>query len=671
MQRAQVGSNSIVMRLFFVPNALTAGRLPEAESAHAARVLRLHEGDEIYVTDGEGVFYQCVLSSVSARICTYQIQKILPQEKTWRGRIHLAIAPTKMSNRMEWLAEKATEVGFDELSLLECRYSERRKLPAERLDKIVTSATKQSLKAWKPRVNEICKFEKFIEQTNKGKRYIAHCYSELPRNDFYEKLKESDPQEEVMVMIGPEGDFSEKEVEEAIDKGFCPISLGKSRLRTETAGLFAVMMANLVKRVGMLVAAVMILLLSACSENDCAVCVPKDSPLVGTADLAQAGGGMLGKWLLRTLPINDSGLDLDSRMWFFKTHDGLLGLCAAIENEDDLRATINKIKEKGRVGDVEDRRGCHWTMIDNAWLAAFDDSRLLMMGPVLVSNRNLLENRMLHLLKQDEKKSFKASKLYERLEDAKGSINMLANLSALPEDLAAPLMLGAAAKTKMEDVWLETSMQMHESWLEAKGKKFSMKPAVEKSLRASDDIMRPIQGRYMTAIEADMPFAMLLNVNGEAFLPLLQRNEALQGLIAGANAAIDMNNIIKSMDGDVLMCGNSNEKNVSICAELAHSKWLQDVDYWKSSCPKGGRIDDVGPQAYIYHDGNQSFYFGVTADGQFVLGPSEQSALQLTKEASKPLPTWVQKNVKGVKMLIIANIEKGLPLPMSHLVLEL
>ena len=203
------------MHVFYTPDIAVSNELPEEEAGHCLRVLRLGMGDEVMLTDGKGCFYKAVIS---------------------------ALAPTKNMDRIEWLAEKATEIGFDELSFLNCRFSERKVIKTERVEKIVVSAVKQSLKARKPVVNEMTDFMKFMERDFPGQKFIAHCYEgEKPL------LKDVlVPGEDALVLIGPEGDFSPEEVARAEEKGFRAVSLGKSRLRTETAALVAVHTMNLI-----------------------------------------------------------------------------------------------------------------------------------------------------------------------------------------------------------------------------------------------------------------------------------------------------------------------------------------------------------------------------------------------------------------------------------------
>ena len=234
-------------RYFFVPDAAHQTELPADEAMHALRVLRLKGGDEIFLMDGVGNYYRAQVTIAATHHCYYEIQEHLPQEPEWTGHLHLAIAPTKMMERMEWFAEKATEIGVDEISFLNCKFSERRLLKMPRMEKIVISAVKQSHKAWNPVLHEMMPFKDFIRQPREGRKFIAHCYDQIPRTYLFDELRQSAAPEKLTVMIGPEGDFSLDEVQDAIAAGYQSVHLGTSRLRTETAGLSAVMMMRLVK----------------------------------------------------------------------------------------------------------------------------------------------------------------------------------------------------------------------------------------------------------------------------------------------------------------------------------------------------------------------------------------------------------------------------------------
>lgn len=232
------------MHIFYTPDIQTKTELPEEEAQHCIRVLRLTTGDEITLTDGKGNFYRAEISAATNKRCLVTIKETIFQEPLWPCHLHIAMAPTKNMDRNEWFAEKATEIGFDELTFLQCRFSERKVIKTERIEKILVSAIKQSLKARTPVLNEMTDFNKFIAQDFKGQKFIAHCY-EGEKPLLRDALVKG---EDALVLIGPEGDFSEEEVKRATDRGFLPISLGKSRLRTETAALVACHTMNLMQQ---------------------------------------------------------------------------------------------------------------------------------------------------------------------------------------------------------------------------------------------------------------------------------------------------------------------------------------------------------------------------------------------------------------------------------------
>ena len=236
------------IRYFYVPDAACVTELPDEEAVHAVRVLRMTAGDEMMLMDGEGTFYRAQVTLTSQKHCLYEIVESLPQERQWQGCVHLAIAPTKLMDRIEWMTEKAVEVGIDELSFLDCQFSERRSLKLPRIEKIVVSAVKQSRKAYMPQLNDLENFKTFVKRHSTGRRYIAHCYDEVARVNLFDELRKGRADEDALVLIGPEGDFSIDEVRMAVEAGFVSVDLGKSRLRTETAGLSAVMMMQLAKQ---------------------------------------------------------------------------------------------------------------------------------------------------------------------------------------------------------------------------------------------------------------------------------------------------------------------------------------------------------------------------------------------------------------------------------------
>lgn len=222
-------------------------RLDQDESVHCIKVLRHHCGDEITVIDGCGTLYRCRITSDSHKGVE---AAVLSYEENWGShpyRLHMAVCPTKNNDRFEWFAEKACEIGFDELSPIIGEHSERKVLKTPRVEKVLISAAKQSLKAAVPAVNEPVSVKDFIMKHGSSSssdgplRLIAYCFEDerIPRRSIKEVLQTSD-NSEIIVLIGPEGDFSKAEAELALSEGFIPVHLGTSRLRTETAALAAV-----------------------------------------------------------------------------------------------------------------------------------------------------------------------------------------------------------------------------------------------------------------------------------------------------------------------------------------------------------------------------------------------------------------------------------------------
>jgi 16S rRNA (uracil1498-N3)-methyltransferase len=223
------------MTLFYCPTLETASVLSEEESQHAVKVLRLEIGDKIIVVDGKGGFYEAEITFAHHKKCEFKILSGQQKFGKQNYHLHIAIAPTKNIERLEWFIEKAVEIGINEITPIVCRFSERKIIKEDRLEKIIVSAAKQSIKAYFPVLNPLCSFDEFLKKYTAQQKFIAHCYETDKKLLKTEILQGSD----VLILIGPEGDFSQEEVLKSLELGFLPVSLGESRLRTETAGVIA------------------------------------------------------------------------------------------------------------------------------------------------------------------------------------------------------------------------------------------------------------------------------------------------------------------------------------------------------------------------------------------------------------------------------------------------
>ena len=229
------------MNIFYTPDISSENYiLNEEESKHCVRVLRLKKGDEIFLVDGKGGFYKADIIDDNAKKCSVIIKEKQIEYEKKDFYLHIGIAPTKNIERLEWFLEKATEIGVDEITPLICKHSERKEVKNERLEKVIISAMKQSIKAYLPKLNSAMNFKEFTQKDFKGQKFIAHL------SDSSQKLQSVYQQRNnVLILVGPEGDFSEEEINSAEQNSFQEISLGNSRLRTETAGLVACEIINL------------------------------------------------------------------------------------------------------------------------------------------------------------------------------------------------------------------------------------------------------------------------------------------------------------------------------------------------------------------------------------------------------------------------------------------
>lgn len=235
------------MQLFYNPNINSDTKnffFDKEESKHIVKVLRKKDTDILYVTNGLGFLFITKITLASDSKCTVEIVEVIKNDVP-KNHLHIAIAPTKMNDRFEWFLEKATEIGIQEISPIICEHSERKQLKTDRFEKIIQSAMKQSNQLFLPKLNEPILFKEFISQDFEGQKLIAHC------EDNEKKMLKNilEINQKVTILIGPEGDFSIKEIENAIKNNYIPISLGNTRLRTETAGIVACNLVNFLNEI--------------------------------------------------------------------------------------------------------------------------------------------------------------------------------------------------------------------------------------------------------------------------------------------------------------------------------------------------------------------------------------------------------------------------------------
>ena len=233
------------MNIFYAPDIKNENyTFSETESKHIIRVLRLKASDIVNIIDGKGNLYSAKIVVENPKKCQVEILSVEKEYNKRDFNLTIAIAPTKNNDRLEWFCEKATEIGIDKIIPFISFHSERRKIKSERFEKIIISAVKQYIKAYVPEFSELTKFKDLIKQDFDGHKFIAHCNNAIKELHHLKNIyKKGD---NVLILIGPEGDFSVEEVKEAIDNGFEEITIGKSRLRTETAGIVSAEIINFI-----------------------------------------------------------------------------------------------------------------------------------------------------------------------------------------------------------------------------------------------------------------------------------------------------------------------------------------------------------------------------------------------------------------------------------------
>lgn len=235
------------MHVFYTPDLQDQAQytLNEEESKHCSKVLRLSIGDKVFLVDGRGGLYEAEIETESKKHVGLLITKTTTEYQKRNHHLHIAIAPTKNIDRLEWFLEKATEIGIDEITPIICERSERKIVKEDRLLKVITSAVKQSLQAYHPLLNPAITFSQLLQQQTTATKLIAHCIDDAERSYIKDLVQ---PLNSYLILIGPEGDFSPQEITTALQHGFMPVTLGTTRLRTETAALAACFELNYINR---------------------------------------------------------------------------------------------------------------------------------------------------------------------------------------------------------------------------------------------------------------------------------------------------------------------------------------------------------------------------------------------------------------------------------------
>ena len=409
------------------------------------------------------------------------------------------------------------------------------------------------------------------------------------------------------------------------------------------------------------------LALVSCSNDDYTKALPSGSTALMYVDVRELGGVELMK-MLPMDSIGDCGLDFAQKLYFFELADGAVGLCARVSDAKQVGETLKKLAENDQCKEISEVGGLQTAVLGQSWVAAYDDDAFLMMFSVPATDIQQAKNRLVRYLKQDGERSEKFTQLFQKLNSMETAAAIVGRGQTLLKTSDLDLPQGIEASQVLEAV----GITVEDSVVYARSNRFSFNEKVEKALAEYERVLRPIEGRYAQNFSDNAFLCVAMNVDGEQFLPMIQKHETMMAFLASANAAIDMNNIIKSIDGDVAMMYSGDFLSLGsrflLLSELSHSQWLADVGYWKTSCPKGSEIKDWGKDSYCYTDGKTPYYFGVdggsknteksASSQQFFCGNMPEAATSPFTPAESPIPSAVIEKIKGNCLAVVVNLEK-------------
>lgn len=409
------------------------------------------------------------------------------------------------------------------------------------------------------------------------------------------------------------------------------------------------------------------LMCMSCSNDDYINAIPENSMAVMAVDLERL---TLSKSdnrdfkkiaeFLKTDNLDDCGIDFSKSIYMFETVEGNIGLVAKVQDKKDLEKTFEKMSADGYCKKISERRDICFTVIKDTWVTGFSSDAVLVVGPVLPVAHAETYRQITKYLEQDEDEGIKASPIYEKLSNIDSPIAFVAQAAALPEKFVAPFTLGAPEGTEASQIMIAAGLDNSAGFIEIKGEPFAFNKDIEKALKKNLNVFRPITDRYLKSMPADALLGAFMNVNGKDFIKILHSNKAFQALLAGVNMAVDMDNIIRDVDGDmafVFPISAEGDMTVRFAAKLEDKKFLDDVNYWKTSCPQGSRIEDVGKDAYCYINGQTRYFFGVSDDMQYYSGTSQTDARSSISVSQNALPGEIVARIKGRRISFVFNLK--------------
>ncbi len=425
--------------------------------------------------------------------------------------------------------------------------------------------------------------------------------------------------------------------------------------------------------------------LCSCSGDDYLNAIPKKvSALVelNTEAFANSMGedaDELASSLLGWKDMDKSGLDIERQVYFFETTDGTFGLCMKMDDDDDFSEYVNSVLNGSMhkaTAPVEWRKA-HFSMYDEKWLMGWNDDALLVMGPIVAAQQQTMQQTMSNLLKLKKEQSARQSILFEELssydDDALGRVAMQAYV--LPENVAALFTVGLPKKSDPRGVILTFDMQPLENTLVLNGNITSRNSGIKQGLEEAHKVMRAVDMKHIDCFDKAATAHLFFNIEGTTYLPFLRNNPALQSLMTIANAAIDLDNIIRSIEGTCHMqmgSDSTGRSSLLMTAPLKHTKWLSDVNYWMQSTPSGATLKETTAEVDRQHserhfiltttksdengDSQQTLYFGLYGDRRFYIGTHRPQQQELATKVNSCLTTEEIASIGKARLAMLVNM---------------
>lgn len=406
-----------------------------------------------------------------------------------------------------------------------------------------------------------------------------------------------------------------------------------------------------------------LLLLFSCTNDNYLRVLPRESVAIASIDVQQlssSGNDAITSLLNNACGVNIKeamGIDLSSKVYMFETNDGTLGLVARVDDADELTDLFTELAENGKCTKPEERRGNKFVTIGDSWLVGYSDDAMIVIGPITVMQRNATEQKMQRMFANKEGKGTQESKIFQRLDSLDSPVALVAQVSALPEQIVLPFTIGAPKEADASQIILSATMRKEDGIMVVRGSTSSFNKNIAKKIKENEQVLMPITDDMFGRLSpSDIGF-LFMNANGEELLKVLQQNVAFQALLVGANTAVDMDNIIRSVKGDMVFSLSDIRGDFDFMARLGKKDFLKDVGYWKSSCPAGSRITDTGRDAYVFKNSDMSYSFAVTSDNLFVssLRHGEEKPVA---DAALRLPKELTERIKGSRLAMLIDVSK-------------